>query len=997
MCFGGSKQTTTSTMQLPPEFQAAYSRSLQMAQDATSRPYEAYQGQLVAGLNPTQLQGLSNINAAQGMALPAIQQGMGYTQQAAQGITPELYNRFYSPYVQDVANATQRNLLESNAQQQSGLKSSAIQAGAFGGDRAGIAAAEMARQQNLANGQTMSGIYNQGYNQAMGLAGQQVQNLGAMGNQLAGLGLNAQGSALQGAQAQMQAGATQQATEQAQLQAAYDQFLQRLAYPYQQANFFSQIATGLGSTAGGTTTSTQPGPSAFSQILGGIGAVGSIFSDERVKENIEPVGSLNDGQTVYRYNYKGDPKTRIGLIAQEVEGRKPSAVTEIDGIKGVDYHSATDDAAAMENQGGLVPSSMMRSDYDKGGGVPAIPYGGVAGYVPEISFRASGNSIPGATPQPKEQGLGESWGDISPLSSDQIDGLKGLAGKVKGFLAKPDPVPSGLYGASIFDGFSKLATGGVARGNYATNGFVPPKPEEVDAFVAQTAKELNISPEDAVRLWRAEAGTADPNEGWQSNVVRKDGTRERSFSPLQLNMEGGVGQEMLEETGIDPSKPENWQPAVRYGLGVAKERGWHPWAAAKKIGLVPGGNANVIPASSEGLGAVSEPAPSEGRKGLGAPFASDDNPNLIERLMGRRMSPEVRSAILNASFALMAGRSPNFMTNLGEAGQVGARTYYAALKNKQDMAEKQAELDEKDREKQEKEERKAKLEEMVAQLPPEQQALARLYPEKFFDAQAKKTFGLDENPSAVKEYEYAKQNGFPGTFEDWKKIGNASSADLGLQPVPLVDKDGKFIGYGQMSKSGGLYYQGEAIDGVNVLPMDPAAVMRTKEIGRGEGKAIGEARGDLAGAEAQAQVAIQAIDDIASDPALDAALGWTSYLPDAAVTNDVIRVRSKARRLQGTAFLQARAILKGGGPITDYESMRAEQAYSRLETAIQSSNPEDYRDALADFKQAVIDGIEKIKAAAKLQQQASPDAPAGESASQPSATYEFDPATGELK
>ena len=73
----------------------------------------------------------------------------------------------------------------------------------------------------------------------------------------------------------------------------------------------------------------------------------SMFSDERLKEFIEPVGELYDGTNVYRYNYKGDPTPRIGLIAQEVEQTRPDAVTEIGGYKAVNYQKATDYAAGL--------------------------------------------------------------------------------------------------------------------------------------------------------------------------------------------------------------------------------------------------------------------------------------------------------------------------------------------------------------------------------------------------------------------------------------------------------------------------------------------------------------------------------------------------------------------------------------------------------------------------------------------------------------------------
>jgi hypothetical protein len=96
-----------------------------------------------------------------------------------------------------------------------------------------------------------------------------------------------------------------------------------------------------------------------SNLLGGIlkagttagygsslfGQLGSSLSDERLKENIEPVGALADGQTVYRYRYIGDPVTHIGLLAQETD---PAAVVELlPDVLGVDYHRATDRASAL--------------------------------------------------------------------------------------------------------------------------------------------------------------------------------------------------------------------------------------------------------------------------------------------------------------------------------------------------------------------------------------------------------------------------------------------------------------------------------------------------------------------------------------------------------------------------------------------------------------------------------------------------------------------------
>lgn len=53
-------------------------------------------------------------------------------------------------------------------------------------------------------------------------------------------------------------------------------------------------------------------------------------SDRRLKENIKAVGQLDNGLTVYCFNYKGSHVPQIGLIAQEVKEVKPQAVIEGD-------------------------------------------------------------------------------------------------------------------------------------------------------------------------------------------------------------------------------------------------------------------------------------------------------------------------------------------------------------------------------------------------------------------------------------------------------------------------------------------------------------------------------------------------------------------------------------------------------------------------------------------------------------------------------------------
>ena len=64
-----------------------------------------------------------------------------------------------------------------------------------------------------------------------------------------------------------------------------------------------------------------------------------FFSDERLKENIEPIGELPGVGMAYEYNYKGDsPENRhAGVMAQEVEHIPGAVSTHKSGYKMVNY------------------------------------------------------------------------------------------------------------------------------------------------------------------------------------------------------------------------------------------------------------------------------------------------------------------------------------------------------------------------------------------------------------------------------------------------------------------------------------------------------------------------------------------------------------------------------------------------------------------------------------------------------------------------------------
>jgi len=184
--------------------------------------------------------------------------------------------------------------------------------------------------------------------QQAGLAGQDIQARMAMmqpelelraRQQRAGLlgGISAEQQARLGMLGQI--GLQQQGLGQRGLDASYQEFQRALAYGPQQ---FGLLAAGQGVTTPTTTTQQKTG---LGDILGSAAQLGgaalmggmnpfSIFSDERLKENIKPIGKSENGHNLYTWDWNdkakklgvNDPTT--GVLAQEVKKYMPEAVIE---------------------------------------------------------------------------------------------------------------------------------------------------------------------------------------------------------------------------------------------------------------------------------------------------------------------------------------------------------------------------------------------------------------------------------------------------------------------------------------------------------------------------------------------------------------------------------------------------------------------------------------------------------------------------------------------
>jgi len=217
----------------------------------------------VAPLGALEQQGIT-ASGVTGVGAPTTTAGIGQVLSSLAG--PNI-NQFLNPYQSYVVDEINRQ--SQMAQNQLGAQ--AVQYGAFGGGRQGIAQAELERARLGRVGEAMAA----GFGQAANLASQQ-QQIGLQGaQQLGALGLQQQGMSQQDINQLMAAGGLQRQLAQQTLEAARQTELQRAYEPYQRAEFVKNIyAAGPTSTSAITqTTAPGTGTNPLAQAAGaGLGA-----------------------------------------------------------------------------------------------------------------------------------------------------------------------------------------------------------------------------------------------------------------------------------------------------------------------------------------------------------------------------------------------------------------------------------------------------------------------------------------------------------------------------------------------------------------------------------------------------------------------------------------------------------------------------------------------------------------------------------------------------
>jgi len=177
-------------------------------------------------------------------------------------VGPDAFKQFMSPYQQEVIDTTLAEFDRQQAIADTALRDRAIAAGAFGGGREGVMAAEAARGAATNRANLQAQLLAQGFQQAQAAAAQDLAARQGLGQYQSALGQQ------------------QQAVEQAQLDAAQIAAREAQFQPFTQLGLIgqqlAQIQPGAFPTQTVGSGAVQPTASPMSQFLTGAAGIGGI-------------------------------------------------------------------------------------------------------------------------------------------------------------------------------------------------------------------------------------------------------------------------------------------------------------------------------------------------------------------------------------------------------------------------------------------------------------------------------------------------------------------------------------------------------------------------------------------------------------------------------------------------------------------------------------------------------------------------------------------------
>jgi hypothetical protein len=285
---GRSRQTTSNKPDAAT--MAEYNRRAGMVDNMMSNaPVAAYEGPMSAGLAPSERGAMDYF---------------GDLMRGGGSFSGADLSGYMNPYLDEVLGATMSDINRQRDLAVGQTGDAAMRAGAFGGSRHGVAQAETERAYGDIAARTAAGLRGDAFNQAANLFGQDQQRM------------------MQGAFGAAQIGGIERGQEQLGLDRQYQDFLRQYQDPFMRA----QVQQGLlAAMPRGSTQTTTMRDSPLNMLGSAVQTGALLFSDERLKRDVEPVGKRGAHEW-YRFRYHWSDQVHEGVMAQEVLARQPEAV-----------------------------------------------------------------------------------------------------------------------------------------------------------------------------------------------------------------------------------------------------------------------------------------------------------------------------------------------------------------------------------------------------------------------------------------------------------------------------------------------------------------------------------------------------------------------------------------------------------------------------------------------------------------------------------------------
>jgi hypothetical protein len=286
---------------------------LERAFAASKAPYKEYTGDRVAGLSDLEKKAQTGIAGLNSYSAPTY---------ASQSFTdPGIAGLYMSPYQQNVTDIAKREAQRDADIAATGLDAGAVSKGAFGGYRHGLVEAEHERNtaQKLGDIQAkgLQSAYEMGMKQFESEAerNQRTQYLQDLANRYNYT------SGIEALKLQSDTGRLPRELEQKDLEYKYNEYLNKMKYPYENLNFLKGAmgAIPVGAATTSTDSSNYAPPNPWAQGIGAAGTINELFNKNGFDFNKRLSGATGGGSTSIGGGYPGNSPAANNIFSDTEE------------------------------------------------------------------------------------------------------------------------------------------------------------------------------------------------------------------------------------------------------------------------------------------------------------------------------------------------------------------------------------------------------------------------------------------------------------------------------------------------------------------------------------------------------------------------------------------------------------------------------------------------------------------------------------------------------